>query len=157
MISQGLASGTHLRIRHASPFSHNGGEDNPVLDLEQADAFGAVSHRGTIQLDYADDDIHIKNSDSDGGVAFYNNNTTLLGRLDSNGFDLASGLDFKKNGAALNSLTTGAQTIQGVKTFPDKPVFVNGIQSDDFTTLGCLLYTSPSPRDGLLSRMPSSA
>ena len=27
-------------------------------------------------------------------------------------------------------------------------------QSDD---TGCLLYTSPSPRDGLLSRMPSSA
>ena len=24
-------------------------------------------------------------------------------------------------------------------------------------TWGCLLYTSPSPRDGLLSRMPSSA
>ena len=24
-------------------------------------------------------------------------------------------------------------------------------------TLPCLLYTSPSPRDGLLSRMPSSA
>ena len=23
--------------------------------------------------------------------------------------------------------------------------------------IGCLLYTSPSPRDGLLSRMPSSA
>ena len=30
---------------------------------------------------------------------------------------------------------------------------------DDFTTqkIDCLLYTSPSPRDGLLSRMPSSA
>ena len=25
------------------------------------------------------------------------------------------------------------------------------------TVSGCLLYTSPSPRDGLLSRMPSSA
>ena len=25
------------------------------------------------------------------------------------------------------------------------------------TLIGCLLYTSPSPRDGLLSRMPSSA
>ena len=25
------------------------------------------------------------------------------------------------------------------------------------TTKSCLLYTSPSPRDGLLSRMPSSA
>ena len=29
------------------------------------------------------------------------------------------------------------------------------ILSQDLT--GCLLYTSPSPRDGLLSRMPSSA
>ena len=31
---------------------------------------------------------------------------------------------------------------------------------DEFTgfeTKSCLLYTSPSPRDGLLSRMPSSA
>ena len=26
-----------------------------------------------------------------------------------------------------------------------------------FSTYACLLYTSPSPRDGLLSRMPSSA
>ena len=29
------------------------------------------------------------------------------------------------------------------------------VQSSSAT--GCLLYTSPSPRDGLLSRMPSSA
>ena len=27
----------------------------------------------------------------------------------------------------------------------------------DDPNMGCLLYTSPSPRDGLLSRMPSSA
>ena len=27
----------------------------------------------------------------------------------------------------------------------------------DMWVRGCLLYTSPSPRDGLLSRMPSSA
>ena len=27
----------------------------------------------------------------------------------------------------------------------------------DVSIMGCLLYTSPSPRDGLLSRMPSSA
>ena len=39
--------------------------------------------------------------------------------------------------------------------------FVNGSKEYDSTktsTYGpCLLYTSPSPRDGLLSRMPSSA
>ena len=32
-----------------------------------------------------------------------------------------------------------------------------GVQSDLQRDTGCLLYTSPSPRDGLLSRMPSSA
>ena len=36
---------------------------------------------------------------------------------------------------------------------------VNTRQADGATPLhwACLLYTSPSPRDGLLSRMPSSA
>ena len=32
----------------------------------------------------------------------------------------------------------------------------NGVHYDTIPT-NCLLYTSPSPRDGLLSRMPSSA
>ena len=31
-----------------------------------------------------------------------------------------------------------------------------GVGKDGYSQ-GCLLYTSPSPRDGLLSRMPSSA
>ena len=34
----------------------------------------------------------------------------------------------------------------------ERPEFIDGVP--DYT---CLLYTSPSPRDGLLSRMPSSA
>ena len=36
---------------------------------------------------------------------------------------------------------------------------INSETGDVIITLkeGCLLYTSPSPRDGLLSRMPSSA
>ena len=34
-------------------------------------------------------------------------------------------------------------------------VVVEGVEDRDRE--GCLLYTSPSPRDGLLSRMPSSA
>ena len=32
----------------------------------------------------------------------------------------------------------------------------HGVHAEPMT-MGCLLYTSPSPRDGLLSRMPSSA
>ena len=33
----------------------------------------------------------------------------------------------------------------------------NSIPKDVLLEMACLLYTSPSPRDGLLSRMPSSA
>ena len=33
----------------------------------------------------------------------------------------------------------------------------NTVQVGSAVSNGCLLYTSPSPRDGLLSRMPSSA
>ena len=36
-------------------------------------------------------------------------------------------------------------------------VEILGIDIDKNHSLACLLYTSPSPRDGLLSRMPSSA
>ena len=37
-------------------------------------------------------------------------------------------------------------------------LFLTGAQLANIQLqLGCLLYTSPSPRDGLLSRMPSSA
>ena len=35
---------------------------------------------------------------------------------------------------------------------------INSINNDNFIKVdGCLLYTSPSPRDATLSRMPSSA
>ena len=45
-------------------------------------------------------------------------------------------------------LEEGAWTIA---TYEDKIVSIAGVHQF------CLLYTSPSPRDGLLSRMPSSA
>ena len=38
-----------------------------------------------------------------------------------------------------------------------KVKFTEAMLADMTTDTTCLLYTSPSPRDGLLSRMPSSA
>ena len=42
-----------------------------------------------------------------------------------------------------------------MRKFSDKKAFVCASAGNH--AQGCLLYTSPSPRDGLLSRMPSSA
>ena len=63
--------------------------------------------------------------------------------------------------------TRNAMTPDDVKLLLEKlpvPGYVNRIVLDGETTgeqkgpvKTCLLYTSPSPRDGLLSRMPSSA
>ena len=39
--------------------------------------------------------------------------------------------------------------------FGQGSTFPRVVKDDEL--IGCLLYTSPSPRDGLLSRMPSSA
>ena len=52
-----------------------------------------------------------------------------------------------------------AKIIEAIKTVYDPEIPVNIYELGLIYSLNvdCLLYTSPSPRDGLLSRMPSSA
>ena len=49
----------------------------------------------------------------------------------------------------------GATFIQ--ESVPERIELKHALYQEIETALACLLYTSPSPRDGLLSRMPSSA
>ena len=53
---------------------------------------------------------------------------------------------------SLKPLTAGA----GSEDLDVTAGYVSDLLSDVLAS-ACLLYTSPSPRDGLLSRMPSSA
>ena len=55
---------------------------------------------------------------------------------------------FKLESEELSALTTVDDAVDADSFLHDPMVFKRG---------DCLLYTSPSPRDGLLSRMPSSA
>ena len=50
-----------------------------------------------------------------------------------------------------NTVSFSTPSGQEVTSTDELFVYISGIQQS------CLLYTSPSPRDGLLSRMPSSA
>ena len=64
----------------------------------------------------------------------------------------ALGMIFIRDEAKLPNLPTKEITVTEVRMSPDlktAKIFV--------MPLGCLLYTSPSPRDLKLSRMPSSA
>ena len=75
---------------------------------------------------------------------------------------------FMQNAMKHHLLSTGNKRL--AEASPIDPVWGIGLRADDPRAKGprrwrgkillgeaCLLYTSPSPRDGLLSRMPSSA
>ena len=56
------------------------------------------------------------------------------------------------------ALDTGAEAIHpGYGFLSENPEFVEQIEAAGLCFIGCLLYTSPSPRDKRQSRMPSSA
>ena len=64
---------------------------------------------------------------------------------------LAEGQKLRHLEARMTDLAQGDQELEGLLAHYGK-------QQEAFERAGgCLLYTSPSPRDGLLSRMPSSA
>ena len=69
----------------------------------------------------------------------------LLNELRDQGVDLPYGCQYG------GCITCAAKLING-EVDQRSQVALNNRQIND-----CLLYTSPSPRDGLLSRMPSSA
>ena len=82
------------------------------------------------------------------GTAQAQNNFTPADTTVSNTFTL----DYKVGGVDQPQIDSSATpTIFTVDRLIDLTVTSNGPNNT------CLLYTSPSPRDGLLSRMPSSA
>ena len=129
IINTGNTNGTNFHIRHSSNF-----QGAPSLSVEDYNATGTQLQAGILTLD--NDDVAIKNTDSDGGIVFYNNTNTFLGRLDNDGMNIKSGLTYKVNGTAIATITTGAQTLEGVKTFADQPIFANGINASTSSILG---------------------
>ena len=80
-------------------------------------------------------------------------NATCNGGLRWQIFPFNNGYDYK------NSMSTGAffQLAARLGLYTGNTTYTDWAQTAYKWSYDCLLYTSPSPRDGLLSRMPSSA
>ena len=59
--------------------------------------------------------------------------------------------------AELGYIHRGVEKIAEARDFTQVTPYCDRLCYVSAMTWACLLYTSPSPRDGLLSRMPSSA
>ena len=97
--------------------------------------------------------LDITDADWQRGMEFYLLNVVRIARL------VTPHMLRAKRGAIVNVSTYA--TFEPEAAFPTSGVFRAGLAAfaklyaDQYAA--CLLYTSPSPRDGLLSRMPSSA
>ena len=121
-----------------------GEDDQTKIDFETADEIHFYA--ANVEQVYLGDNIFGPQSDSDvdlgsTGVRWkdaFVDSITVTGEVDAASLDISGDADID------GTLEADAITIAGVtlaETISDT----------------CLLYTSPSPRDGLLSRMPSSA
>ena len=67
-------------------------------------------------------------------------------------------MDEYVGGIATNYMTNANMLKKGLELLKWLEEDLENVGAEDYHQLmSCLLYTSPSPRDGLLSRMPSSA
>ena len=83
----------------------------------------------------------------------------VIGLFSGRGYNIdsltVSETEHEKHLSRITIVTTGTpMVIDQIRNQLDRLVPVHRVVD---LTEGCLLYTSPSPRDGLLSRMPSSA
>ena len=108
-------------------------------------AQSAITSVGTLTALTVDDITIDSSTISDAGDLTITGETIAL-RTDSSSLATALSID-----AAHNTTLAGHLIVDGNTT-------LGNADTDTVTIPGpCLLYTSPSPRDGLLSRMPSSA
>ena len=112
----------------------------------------------------AEEDVKINMSMGKHGSELFANNDTVMthcnaGALATVGYGTALGVirATKESGKDIKVIATETRPIQQGSRLTAFELMHDGIDVSLIPDTACLLYTSPSPRDGLLSRMPSSA
>ena len=128
---------------------------------------------GTVSL--YDNDVFVESKDlaTDGFASVdFTRCFVLLGthtiRADYSGF-VGTGYEYEASSGSLDQVVNQGSTtvtVSDVEDYEGNSSQTSVFVGEPYTVIGsvaptytdcCLLYTSPSPRDGLLSRMPSSA
>ena len=120
-----------------------------VTQCDRAPGFGAIAHPVHNEHVLPSDSYttHVNSVDYDYAEAF--NLEVVAGRE----FDKSYGTDHL-NGFVINETAVKELGWENPEAALGQNLFAAGREGQ---VLGCLLYTSPSPRDATLSRMPSSA
>ena len=150
--------GTLLHDRHPMPAAALLGRDgSPLADAvtEGDEMFQNAGEKGDAYLDLADPPRHRANSPRERGT-MANDRPPIQGVVgrDSGEIRLTVCEDTRQ---ATIQPDVETKTREGVAFYSDESSAYNKVDASGRLHGTCLLYTSPSPRDGLLSRMPSSA
>ena len=133
--------------------STQGGLTASGVSLDNEDFFGAsVASVGDVDGDTVTDICVGATRDDDGGN---NRGALYVLFLNSNGTVKSS----QKISSTEGGLSESGVSLNNTDQFGISVAAVGDLDGDSVTDIcvGCLLYTSPSPRDATLSRMPSSA
>ena len=144
----GLIVGGSTPLATAANESWNGSAWTELNDLNTARNRAGGSGTSTAGLAYSGAPFPKGNTESWDGTSW-----TEVADLATARYGVAS----SPSGTSSLALASGGYTTTQVATTEEftAPATFNQIQEGQLYF--CLLYTSPSPRDGLLSRMPSSA
>ena len=147
-------------------YSHDSGVNLTASYINASDAVTDVSYSDYgitytgmdgLTLGYGEGDVeNVTNTKS--------NESTLFAKyaIENTGFTIGIQMSEKDNESASDVESTGIGVSYQVNddltiSYGSNTLEKTGSTDQEATALGCLLYTSPSPRDRLLSRMPSSA
>ena len=123
-------------------------ENKDILDAAQKLSISVKSHSSSISLEDAKKIKNLISNKNPGKKILSVSKSTIRAKTEN---PKNNDNDNKKNKTLSSNLHPENLSKDGLNK---KPLLIKPINKQ---ANSCLLYTSPSPRDGLLSRMPSSA
>ena len=121
-----------------------------VLDADGGDVVFADGGTNLLKVTNSSSDVVLQPQVDTKDIVFKQYDGTVVATVEDNATFNIPASKLAIGGTAVTSTAAELNILDGVTATATELNLIDGVTA-------CLLYTSPSPRDGLLSRMPSSA